>query len=155
MKGYKVLNLTTKKILVSRDVTFHEFIFPFSHQSDKGAGFPPISIPQNHVTIDSTWPDVLTGYGSENVPPEISVTEPTIMESSPPSHSQVHIDSAFMHLPQSQTPANSAPLPLLYLPLQDLEDLLEHTKFPHILMTLYIHLHNHNHTAHSLIPSLP
>ncbi|KAM3380920.1 hypothetical protein P3S68_006493 [Capsicum galapagoense] len=63
---------------------------PNGYHSDKGAGFPPISIPQNHVTIDSTWPDVLTGYGSENVPPKISVTEPTIMESSPPSHSQVH-----------------------------------------------------------------
>lgn len=29
-KGYKVLDLNSKKILTSRDVVFHEIIFPFS-----------------------------------------------------------------------------------------------------------------------------
>ena len=38
MKGYKVLNLHTRKITVSRDVVFHEFIFPFSNSSHSLSG---------------------------------------------------------------------------------------------------------------------
>lgn len=41
MKGYKVLCLTTKKIHVSRDVIFHENVFPFTLPSRKGT-FPSV-----------------------------------------------------------------------------------------------------------------
>ena len=46
MKGYKVLNLHTRKISISRDVIFHESIFPFS-PSYKSllSNSPPLSIP--------------------------------------------------------------------------------------------------------------
>ena len=38
MKGYKVLNLHTRKITISRDVVFHESIFPFSNSSSSLSG---------------------------------------------------------------------------------------------------------------------
>ena len=46
MKGYKVLNLHTRKISISRDVIFHGSIFPFS-PSYKSllSNSPPLSIP--------------------------------------------------------------------------------------------------------------
>ena len=46
MKGYKVLTLHTRKISISRDVIFHESIFPFS-PSYKSllSNSPPLSIP--------------------------------------------------------------------------------------------------------------
>ena len=33
VKGYKLLDLTTHKVLISRDVVFHETIFPFQNQT--------------------------------------------------------------------------------------------------------------------------
>ena len=69
MKGYKVLNLYTRKITISRDVVFHESIFLFSNSSSSLSGvtsFPlfdsctpnfnspscPISVP--FPLVDST-----------------------------------------------------------------------------------------------------
>lgn len=43
VKGYKVLDLATKRLHVSRDVQFYEHIFPFS-LSCKHSSFPSISI---------------------------------------------------------------------------------------------------------------
>ena len=48
MKGYKVLNLHTRKITISRDVVFHESIFPLSDSSHSLSGshsFPLSSSP--------------------------------------------------------------------------------------------------------------
>ena len=62
MKGYKVLNLQTRKIIISRDVIFHESIFPFS-PSYKSllSESPPLSIPLpascNPVFDDSSSPN--------------------------------------------------------------------------------------------------
>jgi len=39
-KGYKLLELSTRKILISRDVSFHESIFPFSSSSSTQHIFP-------------------------------------------------------------------------------------------------------------------
>ncbi|KAH0674692.1 hypothetical protein KY284_014877 [Solanum tuberosum] len=41
-KGYKVLSLATRKIHVSRDVVFHESVFPFT-SAPKGASFDSVS----------------------------------------------------------------------------------------------------------------
>ncbi|KZV44334.1 hypothetical protein F511_18136 [Dorcoceras hygrometricum] len=35
-KGYKLINLDTNEIFISRDVIFHEHVFPFQHISDSG-----------------------------------------------------------------------------------------------------------------------
>ena len=58
MKGYKVLNLQTRKITISRDVIFHESIFSFS-PSYKSllCESPPLSIPLNtscHPVFDDS-----------------------------------------------------------------------------------------------------
>ena len=45
MKGYKVLNLHTREISVSRDVVFHESTFPFSTSSHSLSGSPSLSFP--------------------------------------------------------------------------------------------------------------
>lgn len=66
-KGYKVLNLSTKTISVSRDVVFEEQIFPFSPTSSKIDPLPsaiPLpssifdfhyySIPASHTPVDAS-----------------------------------------------------------------------------------------------------
>ena len=35
IKGYKLLDLQSREIFVSRDVVFHELIFPFHHEEVK------------------------------------------------------------------------------------------------------------------------
>lgn len=47
-KGYKVLNLATQKIHITRDVTFHETLFPFAMTND-ATRFP--SSPFNSITF--------------------------------------------------------------------------------------------------------
>jgi hypothetical protein len=47
-KGYKLLDLSTKKIFISRDTQFHEDIYPFqdqSHSTDDNNDFPDIPLP--------------------------------------------------------------------------------------------------------------
>ena len=50
-KGYKVLNLKTRAISISRDVIFDEQIFPFSPTFSKFDSLPP-SIPLPSSTFD-------------------------------------------------------------------------------------------------------
>ena len=65
VKGYKVLTLHTRKITISRDVIFHESIFPFS-PSYKSllSETPPLSIPllasYNPVFDDSSSPSFVS-----------------------------------------------------------------------------------------------
>lgn len=51
-KGYKLLNLSSKKVLISRDVVFHEYIFPFISHNPGSLSSPPIVFP--HPTPDLT-----------------------------------------------------------------------------------------------------
>lgn len=44
-KGYKVMNLESNKIYVSRDVIFHERIFPFTSPPQEKSMFPSCSLP--------------------------------------------------------------------------------------------------------------
>lgn len=63
-KGYKLLNLTNKSIFVSRDVVFHESVFPYSTLSSNSptksfdslpiSSFDPSSIPSHsHPPINN------------------------------------------------------------------------------------------------------
>ena len=61
-KGYKVLNLQSYKILVSRDVVFHEFHYPFhlkskSNPSPASHLYLPVSTPISSFTFDDI-PDI-------------------------------------------------------------------------------------------------
>ena len=42
MKGYKLLDIDSMKILISRDVIFYENVFPFHNISDTYAAHDPI-----------------------------------------------------------------------------------------------------------------
>ena len=57
VKGYKVLNLHSRKISISRDVVFHESVFPFS-QSSQSSLSPPLFVPFSTPTtpgLDSSY----------------------------------------------------------------------------------------------------
>ena len=45
VKGYKLLDLQTKQIFISRDVVFHELVFPFNTSISLPAPSPTSSIP--------------------------------------------------------------------------------------------------------------
>ncbi|XP_070009644.1 uncharacterized protein [Nicotiana sylvestris] len=76
-KGYKVLSLATKKIFVSRDVLFHETIFPFTFNSDVQ------NLPPYFPTFSST--DHLPNYTI--ISPAASTTDQRDTDQSPFSSS--------------------------------------------------------------------
>lgn len=59
-KGYKVLNIAIRKIHISKDIVFHETIFPFSLITDTttypSAPFYYSSIPTHQYSDPSTAP---------------------------------------------------------------------------------------------------
>ena len=61
VKGYKLLNLVNKKIFVSRDVTFHETMFPFISSIYSSSPHSTITFPHLFPSLDtSTAPLVPT-----------------------------------------------------------------------------------------------
>jgi len=60
-KGYKVLNLQTGQVIVSRDVKFSETIFPFSHSTPMSRLFPAIFTSIQNSHIFPLQQDVLSG----------------------------------------------------------------------------------------------
>ncbi|XP_070010765.1 uncharacterized protein [Nicotiana sylvestris] len=90
-KGYKLLDLANHSIFYSRDVVFHEHIFPY-HSSSPPSGFPAISDP----FVDS--------QASSYSPPSFA-----------PPHSPIHsshllIQSSHYSLNQSSSHPSSPPL---------------------------------------------
>lgn len=93
-KGYKLLNLDTKKVFVSRDVQFHESIYPFSVNSSTSPSLFPISSPISEPSMT-------------NIPTD---SPPTILF--PSNTSPVSPTSPFSHSPMpSVTPSSSNPMP--------------------------------------------
>ena len=63
VKGYKLLNLVNKKIFVSRDVTFHEIVFPFISSTYSSSPHSNITFPHLFPLLDtSTVPLVPTSH---------------------------------------------------------------------------------------------
>ena len=59
--GYKLLNLVNKKIFVSRDVTFHETVFPFISSTYSSSPHSTFTFPHLFPSLDtSTTPLVPT-----------------------------------------------------------------------------------------------
>ena len=95
-KGYKLFNLSTKKIFTSRDVKFHETIFPYSSVQPKFS--LPLTthqsspIPLITSSIDSSFnfnviplSPILSSQLSPNSPDQISSSPPAVEPpSSPP-----------------------------------------------------------------------
>ncbi|KAI3713164.1 hypothetical protein L1987_71737 [Smallanthus sonchifolius] len=92
-KGYKLYNIDTRQVLVSRDVTFLEHIFPSLHSSDPSYLFPylfeetdPAVVPSSSsaaLEVDSTPPPV-----SPIPPPPPPEPRRSTRSSVPPSHLQ-------------------------------------------------------------------
>ena len=109
-KAYKVMNLTSHKIFTSRDIIFHETVFPFSHSSSPSL-FPcplsnPISLdPINssstgipvHDTISPSLPSSCSPQPSLQPSPPSVPSAPSLRRSTrshkPPSYLQDYIHS--------------------------------------------------------------
>lgn len=57
-KGYRVLEISTREFLVSRDVIFHEHIFPFSESASQNEGPKTISSHHNFLSDEASYQDL-------------------------------------------------------------------------------------------------
>ena len=66
IKGYKVLNLINKKIHISRDVVFHETIFPFSTTSRffMNSSISSQILDTDYESMHSSFPDTHSDYAA-------------------------------------------------------------------------------------------
>ena len=71
IKGYKLLDLTTHSIFISRDVIFHEHVFPFSIQS------PPPHVSSSPIPTVPLSPSVFLLDASLPTPSHLSSGSPT------------------------------------------------------------------------------
>ncbi|XP_019227003.1 PREDICTED: uncharacterized protein LOC109208355 [Nicotiana attenuata] len=111
-KGYKLLNLATNKVFVSRNVIFHESVFPFTHPTTTFSQFfPPSS------TIDFSTPQPITFSDSSiPLPTDDSPAPVSSPVSFPPAdHSPIPSSpstSSFNPSPSSSgSPISSSPSP--------------------------------------------
>ena len=74
VKGYKLLNLVTRQIFISRDVSFHENTFPF---------ISSVTSPQSFISFPNICPNVATPIDSMFLDPIISSHTPASFASSP------------------------------------------------------------------------
>nr|XP_009760373.1 PREDICTED: uncharacterized protein LOC104212719 [Nicotiana sylvestris] len=106
-KGYKLLNIHTRKLFVSRNVVFHETIFPISFLQDQPPPLFPISpsscdpIPISPTTFFSP-PSHVTSPSSPSSSTPASQCTPSIV--SPSS-----VSSFLSHNPHSDSPITSSP----------------------------------------------
>jgi len=87
-KGYKVMSLDDRTIFVSRDVIFHEDIFPFCHQQQNTTSQTPLFPPS------PTYHDISTSYDSlqptsstTSLQPSFSSNPPSCESEPPTAHS--------------------------------------------------------------------
>ncbi|XP_019228278.1 PREDICTED: uncharacterized protein LOC109209461 [Nicotiana attenuata] len=81
-KGYKLYNLTTKSVLYSRDVIFHECVFPYTLPSSASSYLPP-SMP---IAYDSNA-DAVT---ASSIPPDLPLPPSPIRDTPPDAPNSVH-----------------------------------------------------------------
>lgn len=103
-KGYKLFDLQTKKVFVSRNVVFYEHIFPFSSPNSTPL-FPidlPITstdhVPTSHSQSTATQSTLLSRSELSSVPNLLGPSH-TLTDSSPPSIMAPH----FSHSPSPNT----------------------------------------------------
>ncbi|XP_075664576.1 uncharacterized protein LOC142634167 [Castanea sativa] len=106
VKGYKLLNLATKKIFVSRDVLFHEIVFPFISSTYSSSPHSTITLPHLFSFLDTSTNSLL------------SASQPAYPSSTTPHTSNPTHDSDILpSLPDSDLPIpNSNPLSSSSLP---------------------------------------
>uniref|UniRef100_A0A2N9HV86 Uncharacterized protein n=1 Tax=Fagus sylvatica TaxID=28930 RepID=A0A2N9HV86_FAGSY len=108
VKGYKLLDLETHKLLISRDVIFHENIFPF-HTSSSSSDFSTfLNLSPSYTSpISTTVPHFPCHTATVPSQPFLSPEIPTIFD--PPSTSSPQpADSAdILDLPTTASPVSS------------------------------------------------
>lgn len=143
-KGYKVYDLDTGKTFISRDVLFHEHVFPYSSAHTTSPPVfspeqstiyddlsPPHSIPPITISHPSTEPPSPTPHNHPSPPietdeptspPEISSSSPTPTPPPPPEPRLRHHTHAPSYLQQYHVEASlpSRPLPSSNSALSDL-----------------------------------
>lgn len=114
IKGYKVLNLHTRKVSISRDVVFHEPVFPFS-SSFIALLKPPLSLPLS--SLPTSTPD------SSSCPISISLphVSDTPVSAEPPSNSSPNTSS---------TSSPAFPVHTLSTPLSNTSILIGYVPIP-------------------------
>ncbi|CAL8991399.1 unnamed protein product [Prunus brigantina] len=88
-KGYKLYDLATKQFIVSRDVKFHEHIFPYSsaprddHQQNSQSVLPLfLPTPLSHDATQEVPTQLSTTFPTQEVPTQPSTTFPTSLNES-------------------------------------------------------------------------
>ncbi|KAM2607610.1 hypothetical protein TB2_036145 [Malus domestica] len=81
-KGYKCLDVATKKLYISRHVIFHEHVFPFQHSSTS----PSPTVPTPSPLFSPSIPSTLT-FTTRSSSPTSSVPSPSISHPLPDSTS--------------------------------------------------------------------
>ncbi|XP_019251346.1 PREDICTED: uncharacterized protein LOC109230286 [Nicotiana attenuata] len=81
--GYKLYNLQTKSVFVSRDVVFHESVFPFQLNSSVSSpsslpSFPPTYFDEPSINLPSSLSETSSSSSSPSSPPLASDSSPPI-----------------------------------------------------------------------------
>lgn len=101
-KGYKVMSLATKRIQVSRDIVFHEHIFPFNLIAAKHT-FPPALKTVYHddpVYSDCGTPDILVSDHKSDFVTHAASSLNSVPTHSSSSHPTLHISLHDFHSPE-------------------------------------------------------
>uniref|UniRef100_A0A1S3X6K3 Uncharacterized protein n=1 Tax=Nicotiana tabacum TaxID=4097 RepID=A0A1S3X6K3_TOBAC len=76
-KAYKLLQLLDRKILISRDVVFHENIFPYSESTSPITLFPDVFYSSNFDHPTSCIPGPTNSSHQHNSPPSQNISTPS------------------------------------------------------------------------------
>ena len=104
VKGFKVLNLATRKIFVSRDVLFHEIVFPFISSTYSSSPHSTITFPHIFPSLD------ISNDSLPSIPHPIDPITTSILDS--PSHSDPTSALSNSDLPPSPLPHTTSDLPI-------------------------------------------
>jgi hypothetical protein len=123
VKGYTLFDLHTKSIFISRDVTFHESIFPYAshllHPTSDGCFVFPLSFPNTTCTYPPTQPVPRSSSSS----PHISHSPPISSNSSQPPTIPLRRSTRVKHPPSYLTDFHcqvaTSPPSLPSIPLAD------------------------------------
>ena len=108
VKGFKVLNLATRKIFVSRDVLFHEIVFPFISSTYSSSPHSTSTFPHIFPSLD------ISNDSLPSVSHPIDPITTSILDS--PSHSDPTLALSDSELPFSPLPHTTLDLPISDLP---------------------------------------
>ena len=109
-KGYKILNLKTRAISISRDVIFYGQIFPFSLTFSKFDSLPP-SIPLPSITFDFhdySIPITITPVDNSTSPVVVPTSAKSNVDISNPIETTVSVDVPIPAKPPAKAILQSA-----------------------------------------------